>query len=780
MKNIYLFTLFLVLAFVSFPADVFAGNTYTFQLENTQGQALEGKIYAHPCSSLDCTSKHQTLPTIKTQTNSNGLGTIITHGTTEEISYATFFYVEGYLPFKGVITPDSGSGEEFGPFTIPFSKKDLCYAPIQSFTITNNAVAHEPLQILVDARLAADVASAFRLSEAHPQLIPPEMTSEKRDHFSADTRITLRITDASNTIYTITQEKSILASDTETFDFIFTPQVQGVLHVEMISSVIDTQCSAQKDITAQAEVSVLENLQGAFYYSLLQDVIIPPYPVANQEFIIAFNVLSNYNNNNNLETVPTRLTYTFFGEGNTIIKTGGKIIPRGANPTTFIQEEIATSFPEGTYELEIVATPTGVSLPIPVHPSTFRMTFVVEQPRFDFTAKIIDSFSGNALENVRVQLKDAVLYTGSTGEVTFKHIQEGLKQVTISKEGYHPLQDVINLTEDISKIYQLERIPIVVPPVNVTHNVTIQTINQQTVQSISGAEVTIQGVTKTTNTNGNALFENLPSGNYTVLVSKQGFEQKQVVIEVNQNALFIIALTKSTGPQPGFKDLFAVPVIVRNFDNAPTIICHDNFAIGYNETILVPIEVYLNGNLVVNQTSVFFKEDGFRACLNLGILPQGNYDIRFVIDPNNQFEDSDRTNNILRYTITVESSTIIIPPITPETPPQRTLDLQRVGITAFNFDEIDFHKATDLEKIQIGLTNDGDVSFRNVVVTLSIPELGTWTRIGPFNLAVGETVYEYFGFDVYDSYEPGFYDLRVSITTSNGHLRARWFEVYLE
>ena len=91
------------------------------------------------------------------------------------------------------------------------------------------------------------------------------------------------------------------------------------------------------------------------------------------------------------------------------------------------------------------------------------------------------------------------------------------------------------------------------------------------------------------------------------------------------------------------------------------------------------------------------------------------------------------------------------------------------------------------EFLDLDLTfkNEGSFEIKDVVVTISIPELGTWYKTSPKDIDPGESISEQLYLDIYDV-EPGFYNLRLSLTGQgqrqgmNGYSRARWYEVYIE
>lgn len=896
-----------------------SAETYTLDLVDQQNNPVDAKAYIYLCTTDACTQAEPNFtPIIIDSTNQQIV--FDTPQTQQKETYAIFYYSNGFLGEKGRFY-QTGTVDADVTGTVAFSQKDICYAPIISHYVVNDVIEYQPIQINVSAEIGAEVASAFRLSGGSPSFIPPEATGAESSFWTANTLITIKITDGNGVVHTISESANIFADESKDFTFTWIPEVEGQTDVEIVATIDDNQCVQSESVTRTDSFTVLKDLSESFYHAFIFDAKAPAYPVANEDFDVTFDTLSYFYDNNMSTATPTEIDYVVYAENGNIVAANTYVVP-AIGAQTFQETAFTLNLPAGEYDVRIIATADDYTYNAQRNDAYVNLDVIVEDARYDLTVTAIDELTNEAISNARIDINGLVGYAGTNGIYVFQNIFAGQKDIEVSSDGFITEMDSISLTSDLSVEYVLERTTcndeidndgdelIDYPndpdclsindqenrfdqPEDDTFTLTVNLQDGLDNSPLADVDITFEGQSFVTSSSGTISFNNLDADNYTFSASKFGWvPYTGMIFEITENTTYTITLTRTTcndlidNENDGFTDLadpecstideteglidnsnesdlydftltildasttnpiggvyvefggvnfitnnngvisiedlvvgnysyeasllgyntatgvyeitedtneilylvsennqvqfdlFATPLVGSYNDSSDVIICQDNFAFGYNNTVEVPVTVLLNG---VQQTGIQSLTFGnpVRECLNFGILPNGTYTIIQTIDPFNQFADDDRSNNLFSYTFIVGTSNNG-GGNNGGGSDEDVSEIPHIGITAFDFFVIDYSKASELDQIQIGLTNDGDFRMKDVVITLSIPELAVWDRVRIDELYVGETEYDYLHLGVYEEYEPGYYDLRVSVMTSSGYSRARWYEVYLE
>jgi uncharacterized membrane protein len=138
-------------------------------------------------------------------------------------------------------------------------------------------------------------------------------------------------------------------------------------------------------------------------------------------------------------------------------------------------------------------------------------------------------------------------------------VNAGTYTLTLSKTGYVALSQSITVSASTSLSRSLTQTPSVPPPPTPTQNPTQYTITIETIRAfhveddeedddlenaqISGVDVTLNGTTKTTGSDGKTTFAVGP-GKYTLHVEKNGYKPVDVNIEVSKDGSISITLKK--------------------------------------------------------------------------------------------------------------------------------------------------------------------------------------------------------------------------------------------
>ncbi|MGM5484217.1 MAG: hypothetical protein ACQER9_04865, partial [Nanobdellota archaeon] len=210
-------------------------------------------------------------------------------------------------------------------------------------------------------------------------------------------------------------------------------------------------------------------------------------------------------------------------------------------------------------------------------------------------------------------------------------------------------------------------------------------------------------------------------------------------------------------------DLFSNLLKESYYEDEKIELCFNNYANGSSQIIKANMTLtFLNKKISLNSR---FDSHGNRECIQTGEkLNEGTYEVRINVDDNDAYTEKDENNNRKLFLIEVIEK-------------EDDKDLS-IAIRNFDFFMIDHQKAENLDDLRINLVNDGDEDIENLRLTISIPELSTWDKIGPLDLDVNERINKHFRLNPYD-YEPGWYYVRVSMS-SEDYTRAKWYEVYIK
>jgi len=96
-------------------------------------------------------------------------------------------------------------------------------------------------------------------------------------------------------------------------------------------------------------------------------------------------------------------------------------------------------------------------------------------------------------------------------------------------------------------------------------------------------------------------------------------------------------------------------------------------------------------------------------------------------------------------------------------------DTLALAMTRFSILNEDRLRPGDSMMVLVTLENNGNTDLEHVRVSFAVPELGIWTRIGPFDLDDGDEVTRMVRLEIPRDAASGYYDLRA--TASEGNLR---------
>jgi len=272
--------------------------------------------------------------------------------------YAVYFYKEEYIPWEQ--NPNwwgTNPNDPQGPYTKYLSKKENCYAPIDSLSVVNDVKPYIPLVINVLAKIDANTYSAIK--NAGPLgYIPQQLES----HYSVETKVELKIYDYNNQlVHTETKTISIPYSGFKNVEFTWTPNQVGNHKITVTTDITDKKCLSSQEVSTSKDIHVLSEEPKNICYTLLNNLATSKqFPVQGEIIKITADKISNHADDNYvLSPVPTDIVLKIIRQSdNKVVKE--QSLSLNANPDAFNPVEFNvdwdTILQSGWYDITVIGT----------------------------------------------------------------------------------------------------------------------------------------------------------------------------------------------------------------------------------------------------------------------------------------------------------------------------------------------------------------------------------------------------------------------------------------
>lgn len=277
------------------------------QLTHTNTPLTNVGALGYVCLNASCSAVGEQIFNLNSGSNDNIQLTYPTD-LKSQYGYAVYFYKPGYITWEQ--NPNwwgTNPTDPQGPYTKYLSRKQNCHAPIESFSIINEAQPNIPLYITAQAILDAEAYSA--LFHAGPlEYVPQEL----RQYYQVQTEVQLLIYDEQdNLVHSDEQEVFIDFSGSADVEFEWTPAIAGKYKAVMITNIIDNKCSSSEEETTSKRFTVLSENPRNKCYTIINDLETSNnFPDLNEELTIQYTKISNYvDDNYTLTALPTSVTY---------------------------------------------------------------------------------------------------------------------------------------------------------------------------------------------------------------------------------------------------------------------------------------------------------------------------------------------------------------------------------------------------------------------------------------------------------------------------------------
>ena len=397
-------------------AFIFAGNidVIDFKDKSTGAELTDVQYLLYTCPNIDCTSVNELV-----QNLNSGSDNYVSYeyDSTERLFYGAYMFKECYLPYEDGFE-NWGDGGTY-PWTYEFERATSCHSPIDSFSITNNNYANEPIIINMQATLEADAHSAFTNLEL--EYTP----AGYENYYSVETSITLEIFDDSeNIVHTKTKTYEIMMDTSQNVEFTWTPTTSGDYSARITTNVVDCQCESSFTQFSEKQFLVWSARPQNQCYTIINDLeATPEFATQGDLVTIRFNKISNYADNSYVKTpVPTAVTYEITNNGNDVYSDTA-ILPANSNPEDYqeITFQWTPSF-AGDFNIKVTGVCDSALCDGKTNPEDIAILgfFVKSISTYDVTF-IAEDTLGNLLEGVNVNFGTTQTgETNSAGEVIFE------------------------------------------------------------------------------------------------------------------------------------------------------------------------------------------------------------------------------------------------------------------------------------------------------------------------------------------------------------------------
>jgi hypothetical protein len=396
-----------------------------------------------------------------TTTNNGELTVRFPNSLASQYGYALYYVSDGYLPVEAIADWHSnGYGDAYTmDLNVNFEKLNSCRAVIDEFSVTNDAFANVPVVIDMDTSLDATLLSAFSLTDNDLEYIPTQFN----EHYSADIEVTLRVFDQGNFIVeTQTQAFSLLADSTQNVEFTWTPSLDGQYRAEIVTEVVDNQCSSSVPGTTEKEFTVLDAMPRDEYYTLMNSLeATPDVPIVGETVDVSYTKISNYANDfvhtdpsYTLTPVQTDITYRVQAPSGQLTEVTEILAANGnsVNPVSFtfgfVPQEAGLHTITVTGKAVELAGLTGK--PNPSETLTLEV-YVEDEPRHDVTFTIMDATTGLPISGAVVNIDGNYFQSDANGEVTVTGLPAGDYAYVITHPDYQTVSGILTITDfDVS------------------------------------------------------------------------------------------------------------------------------------------------------------------------------------------------------------------------------------------------------------------------------------------------------------------------------------------
>lgn len=477
----------------------------------------------------------------------------------QDFGYAVFHFSKGFLP-KETRTDFRGTGALTEDVT--FSKVKVCRSVIDTFTVTNDAKANVPLSINVAASLDANTNSAFTFVQNTIEFVPQDKIN---DYYSTDIKARLTITSSSGaTVNQQTQEfttangNPIKADESRKIEFTWTPSQDGQYKITVETEVVDDQCETSEKQSTTKDISVLQGMPRNQCYAILNGLKTQTDVVRiNEDMQTEFTKLSNHANDfastdANYQLTPTQTQVQYLVTGPSGETVYSQTTTLNTNLTTTPTKQTFSWKPTKTGDHTITVTGTAVGSQCNglnnVADTIALKLFVSEKPKYELKIVLVDSQTGNKVENAKVKLtwdnNENVQFSNAKGESIFSQLESRTYNYEVAHKDFQTLTGTVALTNsDQTLTLSLQRAT--ATPQN-KFKVEFKVVDQADNTPINGAKVKLNGYVGNTGSNGMIQFVDVANAEYNFEVSHSEFETGKGKITVNNADMTVLVKLRRT------------------------------------------------------------------------------------------------------------------------------------------------------------------------------------------------------------------------------------------
>ncbi len=467
----------LLIVIMAFNASAYADIHYHFNENNVVAEAYD-------CLDNGCYSVGKfsgSFPDGNTTTNGE-LTIIYPSSLATPYGYAVYYFAEGMLPMEGHATWHTYGDDAHHDvdYNIYFSQKDVCHSTIDTFSVTNDVYANEPLIINMDSSLDATTYSAFHETFTGIGYVPPEY---KDEYYSADTRVILIIRDSNGIIVhqqiidlTAANGNPLYMDTSRAVQFTWTPTITDTYTSTVMTQVIDNQCAASEDSESSKDFTVYPARPQNECYTILNSLATDdPYPEVNHNLGINYTKISNYADNSYVKTpVGTAVTYLVVNDSGAIVHSTSTTLAVNPDDSTPAQYNFNWQpAASGWYNISVSGFANSglcAGLNNPVETLHERI-YVADIPTYNLRFHLADSLGAGIIEGAHVDIGTQSGDTDANGEITFTGLDAGTYSYTITHGEYQTVTgsvQIVDVSMDVMlTMTQINRQPVITAIPNV-------------------------------------------------------------------------------------------------------------------------------------------------------------------------------------------------------------------------------------------------------------------------------------------------------------------------
>ncbi len=150
--------------------------------------------------------------------------------------------------------------------------------------------------------------------------------------------------------------------------------------------------------------------------------------------------------------------------------------------------------------------------------------------------RVVDE-AGDPLEDAEINLNEEEASTDDLGEAVFEDVKEGIYNYTVDKEGYLEVTGSLTVESDVNESVTLEE--------DIDEYDLKFEVQDDDGSPVERAVVEVEDMSRTTDEQGEAVFEDLTEDTYEYEVDKENYDQVEGTVELDTDMTYVVNLEQN-------------------------------------------------------------------------------------------------------------------------------------------------------------------------------------------------------------------------------------------